>query len=131
MSFPHKIKRQVLTVEQIFRILAFYGTEFDEYGRFCCPFHSDSNPSANVTERGRIKCFACGVNKSPHDYVMMQENCNFPQSIEKIEEILHGTVQPQKIEFPTPRKEKSQVSNRDLKRVITFFKGAINEEFEQ
>ena len=37
----------------------YYGYKVDRYGKMCCPFHQDKNPSAKADER--FHCFACNI----------------------------------------------------------------------
>jgi len=47
-----------------------------------CPFHSDKNPSLNVSPTKQIfKCFACGAGGDVFKYVQLADRVDFPEAV--------------------------------------------------
>jgi DNA primase len=52
---------------------------------FCCPFHSDKNPSCGMhVKTGLWKCFGCGATGNIVSFVAEMDNITLPQAEEKI-----------------------------------------------
>lgn len=52
-----------------------------------CPFHTEKTPSFLVSESKQIfKCFGCGAGGDVFKFIMLMENCSFPESIRHLAE---------------------------------------------
>ncbi len=50
-----------------------------------CPFHAEKSPSFSVNdEAGFFHCFGCGVGGDVFKFLMMIENLEFPEALEKV-----------------------------------------------
>ena len=63
MSIFHEINEAV----EIERVAEYYGTAIRR-GKALCPFHADKHPSMSF-KHNRFRCWSCGVNGSPIDFV--------------------------------------------------------------
>jgi DNA primase len=67
-----------------------------------CPFHTEKNPSFNVSEEKQIfMCFGCGVGGDAFKFIMLIEHLSFPDAIRFIAE-RHGIQLPEPAHQPEP-----------------------------
>jgi DNA primase len=59
-----------------------------------CPFHDEKTPSLVISPAKQIfKCFGCGVSGDAIKFVMEYEKLSYPESIEKLADDYHITLQ--------------------------------------
>lgn len=80
MTIYEKIKSEVNISDYISRYLNLIkkGNSFVSL----CPFHSDSNPSMNISDKkGIFKCFVCGVGGDIFAFEANYQKCSYKQAI--------------------------------------------------
>lgn len=62
-------------------IIRSYGIKVDtRYGKFNCPFHSDTNASAKIYKNNTFHCFGCGANGDVVDFVAKIRGTDFREA---------------------------------------------------
>ena len=70
-----------------------------------CPFHTEKTPSFLVSESKQIfKCFGCGAGGDVFQFIMLMENCSFPESVRHLAE-QSGVPLPQQVSETNSRGE--------------------------
>ena len=81
------IVKSVEEKTDIVRLIGEY-VQLRRYGRSLkglCPFHHEKTPSFHVNpERKAFYCFGCGTGGSVFKFLMLMENINFPEAVEKL-----------------------------------------------
>lgn len=108
------------------------------YYRGRCPFHQEKTPSFYVfPATNTFKCFGCGIQGHAVNYVMMYENCTFPEAIRKMAAIKHIEVIEETYDAETSEQKKEDAHRAELldtyQRVQKFFVSNLskNDEFAQ
>lgn len=88
MNVLEDIKEEIKRRVAIKDCLAFYGI-YPTRGTniYCCPFHQDSHPSANIIKGTELfHCFPCNKTWDAIDIVREFENCDFKTAMKTLDE---------------------------------------------
>lgn len=60
-----------------------------------CPFHNEKSPSFSVFQKDgdwKYYCFGCGAGADHIDFIQMYDNCDTPQAIDRLAEMVGGAA---------------------------------------
>jgi DNA primase len=112
-----RLDRRDISTQELKKLITHYIGEPDKYGRWCCPFHDDKNPSFRAYQskkklsKGRYICDSCDSRGDAYNFIAFKEGLNiednFTDILNRTNEILGGHSSTYNGENITPIKRKT------------------------